>query len=59
MLDAMGLAGIPVMRDRALNERDYGDLAGLDKDEAARGGVTSRSIDGAGPMMCVRPAARA
>lgn len=34
MLDAMGLAGIPVMRDRALNERDYGDLAGLDKDEA-------------------------
>lgn len=34
MLDAMGLAGIPVVRDVALNERDYGDLAGLDKDEA-------------------------
>ena len=34
MRDAMGLAGIPVMRDSALNERDYGDLAGLDKDEA-------------------------
>ena len=34
MLDAMGLADIPVVRDGALNERDYGDLAGLDKDEA-------------------------
>jgi len=36
MLDAMGLADIPVMRDIALNERDYGDLAGLDKDEARK-----------------------
>ncbi|MCJ2018811.1 2,3-bisphosphoglycerate-dependent phosphoglycerate mutase [Methylobacterium sp. E-065] len=36
MLDAMGLAGIPVVRDGALNERDYGDLAGLDKDEARK-----------------------
>ncbi|WP_267354576.1 MULTISPECIES: 2,3-bisphosphoglycerate-dependent phosphoglycerate mutase [unclassified Methylobacterium] len=36
MLDAMGLAGIPVERDGALNERDYGDLAGLDKDEARK-----------------------
>ncbi|MCJ2090698.1 2,3-bisphosphoglycerate-dependent phosphoglycerate mutase [Methylobacterium sp. E-005] len=34
MLDVMGLATIPVVRDVALNERDYGDLAGLDKDEA-------------------------
>jgi len=36
MLDAMGLADIPVVRDGALNERDYGDLAGLDKDEARK-----------------------
>ena len=36
MLGAMGLAGIPVVRDGALNERDYGDLAGLDKDEARK-----------------------
>jgi 2,3-bisphosphoglycerate-dependent phosphoglycerate mutase len=26
---------VPVIRDAALNERDYGDLAGLDKDETA------------------------
>ncbi|MEL6060130.1 MULTISPECIES: 2,3-bisphosphoglycerate-dependent phosphoglycerate mutase [unclassified Methylobacterium] len=36
MLDAMGLSGIPVLRDSALNERDYGDLSGLDKDEARK-----------------------
>ncbi|SDM73948.1 2,3-bisphosphoglycerate-dependent phosphoglycerate mutase [Methylobacterium phyllostachyos] len=36
MLDAMELTGIPVVRDIALNERDYGDLAGLDKDEARK-----------------------
>ena len=34
MLDAMALTGIPVVRGVALNERDYGDLAGLNKDEA-------------------------
>ena len=34
MLAEMGLTGIPVHRDIALNERDYGDLSGLNKDEA-------------------------
>jgi 2,3-bisphosphoglycerate-dependent phosphoglycerate mutase len=34
ILEGMGLTGIPVLRDRALNERDYGDLAGLNKDDA-------------------------
>ena len=34
ILAEMGLSDIPVVRDRALNERDYGDLAGLDKDDA-------------------------
>jgi 2,3-bisphosphoglycerate-dependent phosphoglycerate mutase len=34
ILEAMGLQDIPVARDRALNERDYGDLAGLNKDDA-------------------------
>ncbi|MCJ2133196.1 2,3-bisphosphoglycerate-dependent phosphoglycerate mutase [Methylobacterium sp. J-026] len=34
MLEEMGLAAIPVLRDGALNERDYGDLSGLNKDEA-------------------------
>jgi 2,3-bisphosphoglycerate-dependent phosphoglycerate mutase len=30
----MGQSAIPVTRDRALNERDYGDLSGLNKDDA-------------------------
>ncbi len=34
MLEEMGLSDIPVLRDRALDERDYGDLSGLNKDEA-------------------------
>ncbi|QND72794.1 2,3-bisphosphoglycerate-dependent phosphoglycerate mutase [Tardiphaga robiniae] len=35
MLDTMGQS-VSVRRDRALNERDYGDLTGLNKDEARR-----------------------
>jgi 2,3-bisphosphoglycerate-dependent phosphoglycerate mutase len=34
MLEEMGQSGIPVLRDKALNERDYGDLSGLNKDDA-------------------------
>lgn len=34
ILDQMGQAGIPETQSQALNERDYGDLAGLNKDEA-------------------------
>jgi 2,3-bisphosphoglycerate-dependent phosphoglycerate mutase len=34
VLEAAGL-DVPVIRDAALNERDYGDLAGLDKAETA------------------------
>jgi len=33
-LDALGQSGIPVVENQALNERDYGDLAGLNKDDA-------------------------
>ena len=36
MLEEMGLSGIPVIRDLALNERDYGDLSGLNKDDARK-----------------------
>ena len=36
MLEEMGQAGIPVIRDQALNERDYGDLSGLNKDDARK-----------------------
>jgi 2,3-bisphosphoglycerate-dependent phosphoglycerate mutase len=34
MLDALGQKSIPVVKDQALNERDYGDLSGLNKDDA-------------------------
>ena len=34
ILDALELGGLDVIRDQALNERDYGDLAGLNKDDA-------------------------
>jgi 2,3-bisphosphoglycerate-dependent phosphoglycerate mutase len=34
VLGEMGASGIPVFRDQALNERDYGDLSGLNKDDA-------------------------
>ena len=33
-LKEMGQSGIPVTRHLALNERDYGDLSGLNKDDA-------------------------
>jgi 2,3-bisphosphoglycerate-dependent phosphoglycerate mutase len=34
VLEEMGRVGIPVFKDQALNERDYGDLSGLNKDDA-------------------------
>ena len=36
LLEEMGLSGIPIVKDGAFNERDYGDLAGLNKDEARK-----------------------
>jgi 2,3-bisphosphoglycerate-dependent phosphoglycerate mutase len=34
MLEEMGQTNVPVFKDAALNERDYGDLSGLNKDDA-------------------------
>jgi 2,3-bisphosphoglycerate-dependent phosphoglycerate mutase len=34
MLEELGQAGLPTHRSQQLNERDYGDLSGLNKDEA-------------------------
>ncbi|MDP2733515.1 MAG: 2,3-bisphosphoglycerate-dependent phosphoglycerate mutase [Hoeflea sp.] len=34
IMEGIGQAGLEVVRDQALNERDYGDLAGLNKDDA-------------------------
>jgi len=36
MLEELGQTKIPVFKDQALNERDYGDLVGLNKDEARK-----------------------
>ena len=36
MLEEMGQPTLPVFRDQALNERDYGDLSGLNKDDARK-----------------------
>jgi 2,3-bisphosphoglycerate-dependent phosphoglycerate mutase len=36
VLEEMRLESIPVFKDQALNERDYGDLAGLNKDDARK-----------------------
>ncbi len=34
IFEELGQTGVPTVRDRALNERHYGDLSGLNKDEA-------------------------
>ena len=34
LLDELGQPGLATTRDQALNERDYGDLSGLNKDDA-------------------------
>jgi 2,3-bisphosphoglycerate-dependent phosphoglycerate mutase len=36
MLEELGQRSLPVIRDQALNERDYGDLSGLNKDDARK-----------------------
>jgi 2,3-bisphosphoglycerate-dependent phosphoglycerate mutase len=36
ILEALGETALTTHRDRALNERDYGDLSGLNKDEARK-----------------------
>ena len=36
MLDELGQPNLPTVRDPALNERDYGELTGLNKDDARK-----------------------
>jgi 2,3-bisphosphoglycerate-dependent phosphoglycerate mutase len=36
ILEELGQTRIPIFRDQALNERDYGDLVGLNKDDARK-----------------------
>ena len=36
ILEELGQQNLPIIRDQALNERDYGDLVGLNKDDARK-----------------------
>jgi 2,3-bisphosphoglycerate-dependent phosphoglycerate mutase len=36
VLDELGQSGLTTIRDQALNERDYGELSGLNKDDARK-----------------------
>lgn len=36
ILDVVGQSGLETIRDQALNERDYGELSGLNKDDARK-----------------------
>ncbi len=36
ILEELGQTGLETLKDQALNERDYGDLAGLNKDDARK-----------------------
>ena len=36
MLEELGQQGLETIKDQALNERDYGDLSGLNKDDARK-----------------------
>ena len=36
ILKELGVTNLPVVKNQALNERDYGDLSGLNKDEARK-----------------------
>ncbi len=59
MLEEMGLPDLDVQRSQALNERDYGDLAGSTRTMPAPNGARSRSTSGDAPTTCGRPAVKA
>ena len=46
ILEELGQDDLPIVKDAALNERDYGELVGLNKEEARK-----RWGDGAGPSL--------
>jgi bisphosphoglycerate-dependent phosphoglycerate mutase len=58
-LTKLGQTCIPSRQHLALNEHDYCDWSGLNKDTAAGNGVTSRCMCGGTPMMWHRQAAKA
>ena len=59
LLEHQGQTDLPVTRHEELNERDYGDLSGLNKDDARENGVKSKCISGAALLISHHPAAKA
>ena len=52
ILDVIGQQDIPIEQDKAINERHYGDLQGLNKDEPAKNSARNRCIFGAAATTC-------
>lgn len=59
VLEVLGQAHIPIEMDQALNERMYGDLQGLKKDETAKRMENSGFSSGVGATMSARRAEKA
>jgi 2,3-bisphosphoglycerate-dependent phosphoglycerate mutase len=59
VLQEMGQTGLPIHKHLALNERDYGDLSGLNRMTRARSGARSRCTSGAALTTCRRRVAKA
>lgn len=51
ILDEVGQGKLPIIKAAALNERDYGDLVGINKEEAASVSGPKRSRSGSAPTM--------
>lgn len=59
ILEELGQTDIPVTKNRALNERDYGDRVGLNKDDARKKWGDEQVHQWPAPMTTPRPMARA
>ncbi len=59
ILEEVGQKHIPIVENQALNERDYGDLCGLNKDDARKRWGEEQVHIWRRSMTCRRPAAKA
>jgi bisphosphoglycerate-dependent phosphoglycerate mutase family 1 len=59
MLDEIGQPKLETFKDVALNERDYGDLSGLNRMMRGNAGARSKSTSGGAPMMWRPPVGKA
>ena len=59
ILGEFGQPGLPVTKDQALNERDYGELTGLNKDDARKKWGEEQVLIWRRLSTCRRPAVKA